>query len=181
MLRSSTSRDLDKLDGRWRLMFTNNLGGLGKLSPLTLRDVYQASLRQAISACGCGCGCRCGCDIACVHYSFDTQSRCDPDLSASLVLPAINGLVPRQIPVPPALRTATPPVCRSVHVHSCTWNDHVGSWGRQGRLSVTQRGRDQPVRQLRTRRGLGLSSCPGLSAHVPLLDDSESAELHGKV
>ncbi|CAN0177407.1 unnamed protein product [Ascophyllum nodosum] len=34
-------RDLSKLDGRWRLMFTNNLVGLGKLSPLTLRDVFQ--------------------------------------------------------------------------------------------------------------------------------------------
>ncbi|CAM9382436.1 unnamed protein product [Scytosiphon promiscuus] len=34
-------RDLGKLDGRWRLVFTNNLAGLGKLSPIALRDVYQ--------------------------------------------------------------------------------------------------------------------------------------------
>ncbi|CAM9515899.1 unnamed protein product [Laminaria digitata] len=34
-------RDLDKLDGRWRLVFTNNLVGLGKLSPIALKDVYQ--------------------------------------------------------------------------------------------------------------------------------------------
>ncbi|CAM9664397.1 unnamed protein product, partial [Ectocarpus sp. 4 AP-2014] len=34
-------RDLGKLDGRWRLVFTNNLVGLGKLSPVELRDVYQ--------------------------------------------------------------------------------------------------------------------------------------------
>ncbi|CAM9639345.1 unnamed protein product [Hapterophycus canaliculatus] len=34
-------RDLGKLDGRWRLVFTNNLTGLGKLSPIALRDVYQ--------------------------------------------------------------------------------------------------------------------------------------------
>ncbi|CAM9393928.1 unnamed protein product [Ectocarpus sp. 12 AP-2014] len=34
-------RDLGKLDGRWRLVFTNNLVGLGRLSPVELRDVYQ--------------------------------------------------------------------------------------------------------------------------------------------
>ncbi|CAN0052489.1 unnamed protein product [Pylaiella littoralis] len=34
-------RDLDKLDGRWRLVFTSNLVGLGKLSPIALKDVYQ--------------------------------------------------------------------------------------------------------------------------------------------
>lgn len=37
----SCRRDLEKLDGRWRLVFTNNLVGLGKLSPLALKDVYQ--------------------------------------------------------------------------------------------------------------------------------------------
>lgn len=34
-------RDLDRLDGRWRLVFTNNLVGLGRFSPIALRDVYQ--------------------------------------------------------------------------------------------------------------------------------------------
>ena len=34
-------RDLDKLDGRWRLVFTNNLVGLGKLSPVALKEVFQ--------------------------------------------------------------------------------------------------------------------------------------------
>eukprot|EP00903_Cladosiphon_okamuranus_P010768 g10174.t1 len=34
-------RDLDKLDGRWRLVFTNNLVGLGRLSPVTLKEVFQ--------------------------------------------------------------------------------------------------------------------------------------------
>ncbi|CAN0561090.1 unnamed protein product [Ectocarpus sp. 12 AP-2014] len=34
-------RDLGKLDGRWRLVFTNNLVGLGRVSPVELRDVYQ--------------------------------------------------------------------------------------------------------------------------------------------
>lgn len=34
-------RDLGALDGRWRLAFTNNLVGLGKLSPVALREVFQ--------------------------------------------------------------------------------------------------------------------------------------------
>lgn len=34
-------RDLSKLDGRWKLLFTNNVLGLGKLSPVTLKEVYQ--------------------------------------------------------------------------------------------------------------------------------------------
>lgn len=38
-------RDLDKLDGRWRLVFTNNLVGLGKFSPILLKDVYQVTFR----------------------------------------------------------------------------------------------------------------------------------------
>lgn len=39
--RLSLVRDLSKLDGRWKLLFTNNMLGLGKLSPLTLETVYQ--------------------------------------------------------------------------------------------------------------------------------------------
>ncbi|CAN0087954.1 unnamed protein product, partial [Discosporangium mesarthrocarpum] len=34
-------RDLSKLDGRWKLLFTSNLLGLSKLSPLTLDEVFQ--------------------------------------------------------------------------------------------------------------------------------------------
>jgi PAP_fibrillin len=33
--------DFADLDGRWKLLYSSNIMGVGRLSPLTLEDVYQ--------------------------------------------------------------------------------------------------------------------------------------------